>query len=80
MDPISQFEIGKYFTFGRFGGAEFAFTESALFMVIAVGIISFLMLGATSARAMVPGRMQALAEMSYEFVASTLQSTFAHGS
>jgi F-type H+-transporting ATPase subunit a len=75
MDPISQFEIGKYFVIGTIGGAEIAFTKSALFMLLSVAIIATLMLGATSARALVPGRLQATAEMSYEFVANTLQST-----
>jgi F-type H+-transporting ATPase subunit a len=75
MDPISQFEISKYFVIGTIGGAEFDFTKSALFMLLSVAIIAALMLGATSARALVPGRLQATAEMSYEFVANTLQST-----
>jgi len=75
MDPIHQFEIKSIFSFGHIGGAEIAFTNSALFMLIALGVISLLMIGATSARAMVPGRMQAIAEMSYEFVAQTLRNT-----
>ena len=33
------------------------------------------MLGATGSRALVPGRLQSIAEMSYEFVATTLRST-----
>jgi F-type H+-transporting ATPase subunit a len=74
MDPIHQFEISNYFVFGHLGGAELAFTKSALFMLISLVVILLLMLGATSARAMVPGRMQALAEMSYELVATTLQT------
>ncbi len=75
MDPIHQFEITNYFVFGRIGGVEIAFTKSALFMLISLAIIALFMLGATSARAMVPGRLQGAAEMSYEFVVSTLQST-----
>src|SRR6266436_6784244 len=75
MDPIHQFEITNFFVFGKIGGVEFAFTKSALFMLISFAIIALLMIGATSARAMVPGRLQGVAEMSYEFVASTLQST-----
>jgi F-type H+-transporting ATPase subunit a len=74
MDPIHQFEISNFFVFGHIGGVELAFTTSALFMLIALGLLVLLMIGATGARAMVPGRMQAIAEMSYEFVASTLQS------
>jgi F-type H+-transporting ATPase subunit a len=44
-------------------------------MLIAVGIIALLMIGLTSRRAVVPGRFQALAEVTYEFVATTLQRT-----
>jgi F-type H+-transporting ATPase subunit a len=75
MDPIHQFEITKFFVFGHIGGVEIAWTKSALFMLISFAIIALLMLGATSSRAMVPGRLQGVAEMSYEFVANTLQST-----
>ena len=39
-DPIHQFEINKIFTIGHVGGQEIAFTNSSLFMVIAVGIIA----------------------------------------
>ena len=46
-----------------------------LFMVIGLAVILLLMLGATSPRALVPGRLQSVAEMSYEFVANTLRST-----
>jgi F-type H+-transporting ATPase subunit a len=75
MDPIHQFEVVNYFVFGHIGGAEIAFTKSALYMLISAAIIALLMLGTTGARALVPGRMQGVAEICYEFVADTLQST-----
>jgi F-type H+-transporting ATPase subunit a len=75
MDPIHQFEIGNIFVLGRVGGAEIAFTTSALFMLIALTLICLLTIGATGPRALVPGRLQAAAEISYEFVANMLQST-----
>jgi F-type H+-transporting ATPase subunit a len=74
-DPIHQFEITKLVTIGHFGGHEIAFTNSALYMAITVVGITALLLGASSSRALVPGRMQSIAEMSYEFVANTIQST-----
>jgi len=74
-DPIHQFEINKIFTIGHIGGQEIAFTNSSLFMVISVGIIGALLVGATSSRSVVPGRLQSLAELSYEFVATTIRST-----
>jgi F-type H+-transporting ATPase subunit a len=74
-DPIHQFQIVKLFPVVKIGGTEIAFTNSALFMTIAVaGIVAFLV-GATSSRSLVPGRLQSAAEMSYEFVAGTLRST-----
>jgi len=75
MDPIHQFQIQNLITFGHIGGHEIAFTNSALFMLIAIAVIAALTIGATSSRALVPGRMQSVAEMSYEFVADTLRSS-----
>jgi F-type H+-transporting ATPase subunit a len=75
MDPIHQFEIKTLFPIAKIGNIEIAFTNSALYMLIAVGIIALLMIGLTSRRAMVPGRFQALAEVTYEFIATTLQRT-----
>ena len=74
-DPIHQFQIAKYFTVGTLGGQELAFTNSALFMGIAVTGIAALMIGATASRSLVPGRAQSVAEMSYEFVADMIKST-----
>jgi len=74
-DPIHQFEIRNLFTFGQMGANPIAFTNSALFMVIIVtGIVLFMLLS-TSRRALVPGRMQSVAELSYEFVADTIKTT-----
>ena len=75
MDPIHQFEIKNFFPIARIGGVEIAFTNSALFMLIGLAVILLLMLGATSSRALVPGRLQSVAEISYEFIATTLRST-----
>ena len=74
-DPIHQFEIHNIATFGHIGGHEIAFTNSALFMAITVVGIWALLVGGSSARALVPGRLQSIAELSYEFVADTINST-----
>jgi F-type H+-transporting ATPase subunit a len=75
MDPIHQFEIKNLFTLFTVGNTHIAFTNSALYMVIALAVIALLMLGATGSRALIPGRLQSVAEMSYEFVANTLRSS-----
>ncbi len=74
-DPVQQFEIVKLFPVAKIGGQEIAFTNSAAFMVLAVVGITGFLLTSTARRAVVPGRMQSLAELSYEFVASTIGST-----
>ncbi len=75
MDPIHQFEIKNFFTLFRVGGHDIAVTNSALFMVLALVVNSALMIGATASRALVPGRMQSVAEISYEFIANTLRAS-----
>jgi len=73
VDPIHQFGITNIVDFGTIGGVHIAFTNSALFMFIAVALISALLILGTSTRAVVPGRIQALAEISYEFTANMLR-------
>ena len=75
MDPIRQFEIVKLLPLFKIGAAEFHFTNSAIFMLLAVLLTTLLMLGATAGRELVPGRLQSVAEISYEFVANTIRST-----
>ena len=73
-DPIHQFQINKFFSL-ELGGVDFGFTNSALFMVATVTLVSGFLILATSRRGLVPNRWQSLAEMSYEFIAGTLRST-----
>jgi len=73
VDPIEQFHIEKLFTIGHIGNQEIAFTNSSAYMLGAVALISLLMLG--SSRRLVPGRIQSVAEIAYEFVANTIRST-----
>jgi F-type H+-transporting ATPase subunit a len=73
IDPIHQFNIEPLFTIGHIGNHPIAITNSSLYMFLAVGIIGLLMLA--SGRQLIPGRMQSVAEISYEFVASMIRST-----
>ena len=72
-DPIHQFQITKLFTLGHIGGQEIAFTNSSAYMFLSVAVISLLMLA--TGRQLVPGRLQSVAEISYEFVANMIRST-----
>ena len=73
IDPIHQFNIEPLFTLGHIGNHTIAFTNSSLYMLIAVLVIALLMLA--TGRELIPGRLQSVAEISYEFVASTIRST-----
>ena len=72
MDPIHQFAIKPIVSLHPFG-IDATFTNASLFMVIVALAAAALMLLGTLPRALVPGRLQSVAEMAYEFVKSTIQ-------
>jgi F-type H+-transporting ATPase subunit a len=73
-DPIHQFKINKIVPI-EFGGYDFSFTNSSLFMVATVTLACAFLYFATAGRSLIPGRLQSLSEMAYEFVASTLRDS-----
>ena len=73
-DPIHQFEIHRLFPI-EIAGLDLSFTNSSLFMAAGVVLSSAFLLLSTSGRGLVPGRLQSIAELSYEFVASTLRQS-----
>jgi F-type H+-transporting ATPase subunit a len=75
VDPIHQFQIKALIPMVKMGAHDINFTNSALVMFVIVGAVSTLLIGATRPRAVVPGRFQSIAEISYEFVANTVRST-----
>ena len=75
IDPIHQFNIDNLFKIGQIGDHAIYFTNSSAYMLVAVALISILMIGGAAAGALVPGRFQSMAELSYEFVAATIRNT-----
>ena len=57
----------------RLFGFDTSFTNSALFMVIAVGLVSAFLILSMRGRSLVPTRLQSVAELLYEFVANTVR-------
>ena len=74
INPIEQFSITKLVPITAFGH-DFSLTNSALFMLVAVGLVSLLMLMAASGGAGIPGRLQSAGEMAYEFVAGMVRQS-----
>jgi len=69
--PLEQFEI-KPLVKIQLGSLDISYTNSALWMTIAVAVVTLFLVMGTRQRALVPGRWQSMAEMSYEFVANML--------
>ena len=74
IDPIHQFRIEPLIPL-HIGKLDLSFTNSALFMAIVLGLAVLLMVFGTSGNAVVPGKIQSAAEMSYEFVANMIRQT-----
>ncbi len=72
--PMEQFLI-KPFVELEVAGYDLSITNSTIFMVLAVLGITAFMTMSMSRGAVVPGRWQNVAEMSYEFVADMVKST-----
>ncbi len=65
IDALSQFELTPFL---GVLGESVRFSQANAHMLLAVGMITALMIWGTASRAIVPGRVQALAESFYEFV------------
>ena len=73
-DPIHQFEIHPIVPLKIFG-IDASFTNSAAFMLLAIVCCVGFLIWAMSARAMVPGRAQSMAELSHEFIANMIRDS-----
>src|SRR5215471_15180823 len=70
--PMEQFEIKRLLDF-HIGSLDASYTNSALWMTVAVILAFLLFVVGTQKKALVPGRAQAMAELGYEFVAGMLR-------
>lgn len=70
--PLEQFRIEPIVPLVA-GDLDLSFTNSALFMVIAVAAVTLFLVLAMRRQALVPSRTQSLAEMCYEIVAGMVR-------
>lgn len=70
--PMEQFEIKRLLDL-RIGSLDASYTNSALWMTIAVVLATLLFVYGMRQRSLVPGRVQAVAELGYEFVAGMVR-------
>lgn len=72
QSPLAQFEIKKLVDI-NIAGVDASFTNSSLFMVLTVVTVSLFLIGGMRKSALVPGRWQSMAELSYVFIANMLR-------
>jgi len=79
LDPLHQFTIVPLIPI-HIGGYDLSFTNSSLFMLIAVGLSTALLVYGMRPRALVPGRWQSVVEVLYEFIATMVRTNAGHHS
>jgi F-type H+-transporting ATPase subunit a len=77
LHPLDQFKIEPLIPI-HIGGIDASFTNSALLMVITVAVASIVVIWGSRGRALVPSRLQSLAEISYEFIAGMIDDNVGH--
>ena len=70
--PLEQFKIDRLIHI-PLGGIDASFTNSSLFMLVAIALITLFLTLAMRQSALVPGRWQSMAELSYEFVGKMIR-------
>ncbi len=74
INPMEQFRVEPIIPL-HIAGYDVSFTNQALVMCVVVAAISIFMMIASTSRRLVPGRMQSMAELSYEFVGNMIHSS-----
>ena len=72
--PLEQFTIARIIPI-HIGRLDLSYTNAALLMTIAVALATLLLVAATARAALVPTRLQSIAELLYEFVAGMVRDT-----
>jgi len=74
LHPLEQFVIKPIVPL-HIGKIDVSFTNSALLMTIAVFVIAAIVIVGTRREELVPGRIQSLGELAYEFIGNMIDET-----
>lgn len=72
--PLHPFELHNYIPI-ELGGLDVSINKAVIMMWVVVGLISVLMVTASSARRLVPGKLQSLAEILVDFIRNIILDT-----
>lgn len=77
-NPLEQFEVVRIVPL-EIAGIDASITNAAVWMMIVVAMVTTFLMGGMRQRALVPGRWQSMAELSYEFVANMVRENVGAG-
>ena len=76
--PIEQFEIKPIISLPKIDNIDLSFTNSSLFMALAVGVCSVFFITAMRKRSLIPSKLQSVAEITYELVSGMADEMVGH--
>jgi F-type H+-transporting ATPase subunit a len=72
--PLHPFELHNFIPI-NLGGIDISINKAVIMMWVVVGLVSVLMVAAASARRLVPGKLQSLAEILVDFIRGIILDT-----
>ena len=75
-NPMHQFKVYRIGPEVELSGVDLSFTNASLFMVISAGLIALLLLFGTKEKKLIPGKVQLVAEMLYNFIAKMISYAY----
>ena len=76
-DPIHQFEIKKIVPL-ELNNIDISFTNSSMFMILAVLVVSIFLILSIKNKKIIPNRFQIISELLYEFIANMINDNIGH--
>lgn len=73
LDPLHQFQINKIIPL-VIGGWDISYTNSSLWMTVALAVVWFLFYAALKRETIIPNRMQAFAEIIFTFIKDMIKT------
>ena len=74
-NPMHQFEVYRIGPEIKLAGINLSFTNASLFMLLSALAISFILALGTRKRKIIPGKLQLVSEMFYNFIAKMINDT-----
>ena len=74
-NPMHQFNVYRIGPEVKIAGIDISFTNSSLFMLLSAGAICIFLLLGTREKKLIPGKIQLVAEMFYNFIAKMISNT-----